>query len=118
MADKIQWCQTARGKQWLKRYYSSPEQRQKLYGRHIKRKYGITLPEYDELLKKQQNRCAICSTHQADLRIALGVDHCHGTGLVRGLLCDPCNRALGLFKDSVGALSKAIDYLQSRQKEN
>lgn len=45
-------------------------------------------------------------------KMKLVVDHCHVTGKVRGLLCHNCNRALGLLKDSVDNLSKAIDYLK------
>jgi len=41
----------------------------------------------------------------------LVVDHCHEGGQVRGLLCHNCNRALGLLKDDVDTLQKAIDYL-------
>jgi hypothetical protein len=52
--------------------------------------------------------CQICN--QTDRR-ELCVDHCHSTGKVRGLLCDPCNKALGLFKDSPELLNSAIKYL-------
>lgn len=58
--------------------------------------------------------CAICGKPPSSSR-ALSLDHCHNTGVIRGLLCDPCNRGLGLFQDSVSRMKNAIDYLQSEQ---
>jgi hypothetical protein len=58
------------------------------------RKYGLTRQQYDTLFKQQQGRCAICYTTQnkwGNKPIALCIDHCHQTGVVRGLLCNFCN---------------------------
>src|SRR5215211_2441287 len=58
------------------------------------RKYGLTRQEYDTLFKQQQGRCAICYTAQnmcGGKPISLCIDHCHETGVVRGLLCNFCN---------------------------
>lgn len=76
--------------------------------RHYQKTYGITLAQYNEMLIAQDGRCAICGAVTARLL----VDHCHTTGKVRGLLCGPCNTGLGLFRDSVGALTKAVQYLK------
>lgn len=73
-------------------------------------KYGITTDEYNEKHKNQNGQCAICED-----RVKLVVDHCHKTEEIRGLLCNPCNQAIGLFKDRVELLSKAIDYLKKRE---
>ncbi len=87
----------------------------------IKRKYGLTKEEYNELLKKQKSVCAICG--KVDNRIMKGtvvklnVDHCHKTGKVRGLLCNRCNSGLGLLKDDINLLNKAILYLKQNEKE-
>ena len=75
----------------------------------LKRKYGISLQEYDELLRSQGGVCAICGGTDGDKRMA--VDHDHASGKVRGILCQRCNRALGLFKDDKVKLRKAISYL-------
>lgn len=56
----------------------------------LKVKYGITVEQYDRMLKMQRGKCAICSRVPAKLR--LSVDHDHKTGRVRGLLCWTCNK--------------------------
>ncbi len=73
-------------------------------------KYGLTTEQYRTLLDKQEGTCAICS-QDAPAR-ALHVDHDHETGEVRGLLCNNCNRGLGLLKDDVVVLRSAITYLE------
>lgn len=78
-----------------------------------RKKYNITLLQFEEMSKARDHRCDICGTKDAGPRIdRLCVDHCHTTGLVRGLLCGSCNRALGQFKDNPEALRKAADYLE------
>lgn len=59
----------------------------------LKRAYGITADDFDIMLEKQNNACAICFRKQGDKH--LHVDHCHDTGKVRGLLCHQCNWYLG-----------------------
>ena len=78
----------------------------------LKKKHGITIEQYDEMIMKQEHRCAICGIHQSELGKSFDVDHNHTTGKIRGILCNACNQAIGLLDDSVGLLSKAIDYLQ------
>ncbi len=80
-------------------------------------KYGITIKDYDAMFLEQRGVCKICSLPQTNKRcIHLCVDHDHDTGKVRGLLCDPCNRAIGLLKDDERLLQKAIDYLRTTSK--
>jgi hypothetical protein len=81
------------------------------HGYMIKRKYGITVYEYNELFEKQCGCCAICGIHQEDLKRALAVDHNHTTKEVRGLLCPKCNAILGYANDSINILISATDYL-------
>ena len=73
------------------------------------RRYGLTVAEYNRLLLEQQNVCFICK--KTNKQKMLGVDHDHKTGQVRGLLCDLCNRALGLLHDDISLLRRAIGYL-------
>lgn len=77
----------------------------------LKRKYGLTLEQYEEILSKQEGICVICHK-PCPTGKRLAVDHKHETDKVRGLLCRPCNAALGLFKDSHELLRVAADYLE------
>lgn len=88
--------------------------RQKRY--NLKRNYGLTIEEYNKMLESQQGVCAICGkeeylTDNKGQTRPLSVDHNHETGEVRGLLCDRCNRGIGIFYEDVDALEKAIQYL-------
>lgn len=75
--------------------------------------YGLTKNEYQTLLDVQAGRCAICDAATADvLGRRLVVDHDHGTGAVRGLLCSACNSGLGHFQDNPVLFRKAISYLE------
>ena len=70
------------------------------------KKYGITRVEWDIMVKSQNGLCAICGRTRG-----LAVDHCHSSGVVRGLLCGPCNRGIGFFEDNVSLLLSAVQYL-------
>lgn len=76
----------------------------------LKYVYGITLSEYENMLKAQNGVCAICF-HVSDDGKNLCVDHNHDTGEVRGLLCSKCNTAIGLLKENTDYLLSAIKYL-------
>jgi hypothetical protein len=73
------------------------------------RSYGIDVGEYEQRMRDQDCVCAICKKDNNG--IALCIDHDHKTGVVRGLLCNTCNRALGLLKDDPTLLQNAINYL-------
>jgi hypothetical protein len=75
-------------------------------------KYGITPDKFLEMLEKQEGKCKICCTKPTTQR-GLHVDHCHESGIVRGLLCHGCNVALGSMKDDPEILLKAVEYLRS-----
>jgi len=94
----------------VKKY--TTENKEKIRDRELKSKFDISLEDYEQLLKEQNNCCAICEKNQETFSKALAVDHCHTTGKVRGLLCHLCNTALGLFKDDTLLLSKAVVYLE------
>ena len=77
---------------------------------YLKRKYGMTVEQYDAMLKAQGGGCFICGRPPRE-DISLHVDHDHSTGRVRGILCFCCNNALADFKEDPQLLQKAITYL-------
>lgn len=80
------------------------------------KQYGITTKQYDERLKAQKNRCAICKLDCSSGR-KLAVDHDHATGEVRGLLCGKCNRAIGLMSDDIDRFIAAARYLHESRPD-
>ena len=81
--------------------------------RNLLKQYGITLEDYDSLVLEQKGKCLICGIPQENLKQGLHVDHNHKTGKIRGLLCGSCNGGLGLFKDNILLLRKAIKYIKN-----
>jgi Recombination endonuclease VII len=77
---------------------------------HLKRKYGMTLKQYEEMLEAQEGGCAICGRPPRP-DVALHIDHEHTSGRIRGLLCFSCNAALGYFGDDGDRLVSAAAYL-------
>ena len=84
------------------------------HDRHLRNTYGITADEYDRMLAAQGGVCAICgeTAITTTFHKRLHVDHDHTTGVVRGILCQHCNRALGMMRENPGLLRAAADYLE------
>lgn len=101
-ADRVNAVQRARR--------ARPEVKRRAREEHLKRKYGMTIEEYGEMLAAQGGGCFICGRPPRD-DISLHVDHDHSTGQVRGILCFRCNNALADFQEDPGLLAKAADYL-------
>jgi hypothetical protein len=96
-----------------RRLKQTPEAKRRDRAGHLRRKYGITLGEYDALLARQGGVCAICRRPPND-EISLHVDHEHGTGRIRGALCVRCNNGLGLFQEDPALFASAVRYLSGR----
>ena len=103
-------CKECRAKHFQtikhKRKKQTPEQKRK----YLLKSYGLTKEQFLEMLIAQNFSCAICNTKEWG-RPSPCVDHCHNTGVVRGLLCNRCNRGLGLFNDNKEVLKNAAKYL-------
>lgn len=112
------------------RYWNNPERRNYTLNNHkrwaienprikrdliLKREYGISIENYESMLARQNHVCAICEKPESIARkgsvCSLVVDHCHTTGKIRGLLCNNCNRVLGLMKESKTSISRMVEYL-------
>lgn len=95
-------------------YLKNPERYAERNRRTRLKSYGLTEAEYMEMLASQSGRCAICGTTNGRRKSEthpLYVDHDHSTGAVRGLLCQPCNSALGMLEDDPERLRRAVEYL-------
>jgi hypothetical protein len=100
-------CANQYNKAWHK---ANPEKQREA---NLKCVYGITIDIYNQLLNKQNYRCALCGTDTPGGNgNRFHVDHNHQTGEVRGLLCYQCNVGLGHLKDSPKLLKRAIQYLE------
>ena len=102
---------TAACKRWRKK---NPEKwsRSQREG-NWKKTYGITVQQYEAMLKSQNGVCAVCGSEKPDKkRKFFSVDHCHKTNVVRGLLCTNCNFILGHCFDRIDLLESAINYLK------
>jgi len=82
---------------------SSSKEQKRLY--MVKCLYGLDAEAYTALRLRWNDTCGICGKPTTD------VDHNHVTGKVRGLLCGPCNRGLGMFQDNPTLLRNAETYL-------
>lgn len=124
-ANRAAYKKTDKGKSKSRDYYQKNKERilariqerrtenpEKFRNWTLMRKYGITVEEYDRIYELQGGRCAICGTHQSELKKSLAVDHNHNTGEVRGLLCDNCNKGIGCLQDSTEVLDSASAYLR------
>lgn len=101
--SQCQSCQT----DYMREYRKAGRHRN---GEYLRR-YGISLEVYETMLSAQGGVCAACGNKPLPARV-LCVDHCHDTGRVRGLLCDPCNKASGLVRDDPTRLRAIADYLE------
>lgn len=81
--------------------------------RYLRKLYGITEQQYADLLAQHNGGCWICGYIPRDGKRRLSVDHCHKTGVIRGLLCYRCNKGIGVFRDDPTRLSNAAQYIAS-----
>jgi hypothetical protein len=114
-------CSSARVRAW---HAENPERAAGNRRRtNLAKNYGLTVAEYDAMLRAQGGVCAICNRPERAMRegkvVRMPVDHDHETGAVRGLLCHTCNRAIGLLGDDTALMRRAISYLlRHRNKQD
>lgn len=88
--------------------------------RNLKHRFSVDLKWYEKQFEKQNYSCAICKSKTnktaGDREFwNFSVDHCHNSGKVRGILCNNCNRALGLFQDNPKLIRKAAEYVEEHR---
>jgi hypothetical protein len=134
---KYRLCHTERIKEQTKIYYHKHKERLNAYStlwqkqhkearkqQHYKKKYGITLEDYNKILDSQSGICAICqqteviSTGKTKKINPLGIDHCHKTGRIRGLLCSKCNIGLGFLEKLTVPIERYFNYLNQNKEKN
>ena len=80
---------------------------------HLKRVFGISIEDFEVILDCQNNQCLIClNPFSKEKGRRPSVDHCHATGVIRGVLCAFCNGMLGKAKDDPAFFKRAIEYLK------
>lgn len=112
-------------RQWNREYYHKSEKRRAALQRsHIRTKYGTGIEDLKTILREQGDCCAICrrpwqacvsakrSRYEKIFLHHLCVDHDHQSGTVRGLLCNACNTAIGLFEEDLKRFDNAAAYLR------
>ena len=98
-------------------YERKPEVKRKWKNLELKRKYNITLDEFEQMKIDQYNKCMICKKEESHKqKRGLSVDHCHETNKVRGLLCHRCNCAIGMVKEDIIILNNIITYLKESKE--
>lgn len=88
--------------------------RERARDRKLRRRYGITLEQYNQMLAMQGGVCAVCRRSQS---APLHLDHDHDTKVIRGLLCRRCNRFIGLAHDDADILRAGAEYLDSQKEK-
>ncbi len=93
---------------------STPEGRARVAKANLRQwlrsQYGMTVAEYEVLVREQGGVCQVCRK-PCRRHARLSVDHCHETGAIRGLLCDRCNKVLGMVEDSADLLEGLAQYV-------
>jgi Recombination endonuclease VII len=118
---------TAKGAEWQKAHHElvkayaqkcyQKSNKDKHIRKRLKRLYGITPEQKQELLESQGSKCGACGSINAGPK-GWTLDHDHVTGFIRGVLCHGCNTSLGLLGDSVDRLKALIGYLQFKPDYN
>ena len=106
-----------------RRYYARVKhtrwfkKRAKVWARknYLKATYDVSLEDFDRQWKKQRGRCAICRRKFSGPKNP-HVDHCHKTGVFRGILCAFCNIALGMFRDDIQVMRRAVKYVLTSRR--
>lgn len=119
IASYCSTCAASKAKDWRLKNRELVRQRydRNYYRGYVyKKRYGITLEEYNSLMKQQNQCCAICHVPFSLISSKnIHLDHSHSSGVVRGILCNDCNLAIGRAKDDTKILRSMIEYLEKAE---
>ena len=100
------------------RYKDNPTKKK---NERLRRAFDITYDEYKVMLDEQGGVCAICKQPEMSMSYGkvkyLAIDHDHTTGEIRGLLCNNCNRCLGLLKDNIDTMYAMVEYIKQNKSK-
>lgn len=96
----------------LKYKQDSPATPKNRKAEKLKLRYGLTYEQWEQMREAENFSCMVCGISEEELGKKLDVDHCHVSGKVRGVLCNPCNTMLGHARDSIKILEAAAQYLK------
>ncbi len=108
------WASDPQNLERQRAYRARPGVSKKRRETSIRRRYDLSMSDLESILASQKHCCAVCCVpivtvqHRAN---TANIDHCHATGQVRGVLCNKCNRGIGLLKDDPALLRAALSYL-------
>ncbi len=114
---KKSYCKTCSRAKYEERIYDPDKSKRE----QLKRKYGITPEDKEQMFLQQEGRCAICTkamTLWGRTSEGACIDHCHEGGHIRALLCGNCNKGLGHFFDNPDFLLEALQYLAQHTTNN
>lgn len=114
-ATHMKWLETnaAKNAENAKKWRAANPRLSKDFG--LRHRYGIPLGTYDRMFAEQNGKCAICETTDPGGRGDFHIDHCHDTGVIRGLLCHNCNVGIGHFQHDEVLIQQAINYVTTRR---
>lgn len=96
--------------------FASAEGKRIIKDRNLRKLYGITLEQFEEMVEKQGKLCALCQRRLPRNPKHVHVDHHHRFGFVRGILCQQCNVMIGCANDDPARLLKGVDYLRNSMR--
>ena len=119
------WCKKCFKVYREKKKTKEQERARQLYGKnkekykekHLKKKYGMTLADLNQMVLEQNNLCPICEKEFTEENPP-HVDHDHDTLDTRALLHMRCNTGIGLLGDNPENLDRAAKYLRSYNEKN
>lgn len=115
------------GREYFPRPETEDERQERVrlskYKNFLKSRFNLSWDEYQRMFEEQEGCCAICGRHESEFKFRLGVDHDHRCcpgkkscgRCIRGLLCQPCNAALGGFQDEPLVMESAISYVMEHR---